>query len=189
VRVRAGDVGFPGGSFAPSRVTVAVRGAAAVALPGPHGRRVHRLAVRARAAAELAPPAELAVAEGGGYHGPLAYRQGKPMRPDVALAFDRLAAAARREAGIALIVVSGYRSDAEQAKLFAAQPAPQLFRVLGALAWAWRIPAVTVPARARATSAKPRGRTWPGRLGMRGEGGARRRGGGHAHRLGLDTVA
>jgi LAS superfamily LD-carboxypeptidase LdcB len=49
------------------------------------------------------------------------------MRPDVALAFDRMAAAAGREAGIALIVVSGYRSDAEQAKLFAAQPSPQLF--------------------------------------------------------------
>jgi LAS superfamily LD-carboxypeptidase LdcB len=47
------------------------------------------------------------------------------MRPDVALAFDRMAAAARREAGIALIVVSGYRSDAEQAKLFAAHPDPK----------------------------------------------------------------
>ena len=29
--------------------------------------------------------------------GPLAYRQGKPMRPDVARAFDRMAAAARRD--------------------------------------------------------------------------------------------
>jgi hypothetical protein len=125
VRVRAADIGFPAGSFGPTRVTVAVRGAAAVALPGPHGRRLHRLPVRARATAELAPPAALPVAEGGGYHGPLAYRQGKPMRPDVALAFDRLAAAARREAGIALIVVSGYRSDAEQAKLFAAHPDPK----------------------------------------------------------------
>ena len=46
----------------------------------------------------------------------------KPMRPDVAQAFDRMAAAARRD-GIYLLVVSGYRSDAEQAKLFAAQPA------------------------------------------------------------------
>ena len=35
-----------------------------------------------------------ATATGGGYSGPLAYRQGKPMRPDVAAAFDRLAAAA-----------------------------------------------------------------------------------------------
>jgi hypothetical protein len=30
----------------------------------------------------------------------------KPMRPDVALAFDRMAAAARREAGLYLIVTS-----------------------------------------------------------------------------------
>jgi hypothetical protein len=38
------------------------------------------------------------------------------MRPDVALAFDRMAAAARFEAGLYLIVTSGYRSDAEQAR-------------------------------------------------------------------------
>jgi LAS superfamily LD-carboxypeptidase LdcB len=47
------------------------------------------------------------------------------MRPDVALAFDRMAAAARREAGLYLIVTSGYRSDAEQARLFAAHPDPK----------------------------------------------------------------
>ena len=47
------------------------------------------------------------------------------MRPDVALAFDRLAGAARREAGLHLIVVSGFRSDAEQARLFAANPDPR----------------------------------------------------------------
>jgi LAS superfamily LD-carboxypeptidase LdcB len=52
------------------------------------------------------------------------------MRPDVALAFDRMAAAARREAGLHLIVTSGYRSDAEQARLFAAQPKPCLFSTL-----------------------------------------------------------
>jgi LAS superfamily LD-carboxypeptidase LdcB len=63
-------------------------------------------------------------ADGGGYHGPLAYRQGKPMRPDVAQAFDRMSAGARRER-IYLIVVSGYRSDVEQAKLFAAHPDPK----------------------------------------------------------------
>jgi LAS superfamily LD-carboxypeptidase LdcB len=49
---------------------------------------------------------------------------GKPMRPDTARAFDRMAAAARRD-GIYLIVVSGYRSDAEQARLFAAHPDPK----------------------------------------------------------------
>src|SRR5438552_18639276 len=47
------------------------------------------------------------------------------MRPDTATAFDRLAAVARRAAGIALFVVSGFRSDAEQAALFAAHPDPK----------------------------------------------------------------
>ena len=60
----------------------------------------------------------------GEYAGPYAYRQGKPMRPDTALAFDRMAAAARRS-GIGLIVTSGYRSNAEQARLFAAHPDPK----------------------------------------------------------------
>jgi soluble lytic murein transglycosylase-like protein len=62
-------------------------------------------------------------ASGGGYHGPLAYRNGEGMRPDVAAGFDRMAAAARR-AGIDLLVVSGFRSDAEQAQLFAQHPDP-----------------------------------------------------------------
>ena len=60
----------------------------------------------------------------GEYPGPYAYRQGKPMRPDTALAFDRMAAAARRS-GIGLMVTSGYRSNAEQAQLFAAHPDPK----------------------------------------------------------------
>jgi len=47
------------------------------------------------------------------------------MRPDVALAFDRMAAAARKEAGIDLLINSAYRSDAEQARLFAAHPDPK----------------------------------------------------------------
>lgn len=46
------------------------------------------------------------------------------MRPDVALAFDRMAAAARRD-GIALVVNSGYRSDSEQAQLYARHPDPK----------------------------------------------------------------
>jgi hypothetical protein len=62
---------------------------------------------------------------GGGYDGPLAYRMGKPMRPDVAAAFDRMAAAARREAGLYLSVSSGFRSDAEQAVLWNANPNPK----------------------------------------------------------------
>jgi hypothetical protein len=63
------------------------------------------------------------MATGGGYSGPLVYRQGHGMRPDVGAAFDRMAVAAN-QAGLALIVNSAFRSDAEQAALFAAHPDP-----------------------------------------------------------------
>lgn len=77
------------------------------------------------ATAELSPPAlPVDVATGDEYDGPLAHRQGKPMRPDVALAFDRMNAAATK-AGRPLSVTSGYRSNAEQARLFAARPDPK----------------------------------------------------------------
>jgi hypothetical protein len=125
VRLRSADVRFPR-SFAPTRVTVVARGAARLQVRDSR-RRVGRIPVRGRATAELTPsggPGLPSSASGGGYQGPLAYRQGKPMRPDVARAFDRMAAAARRD-GIYLIVVSGYRSDAEQARLFAAHPDPK----------------------------------------------------------------
>jgi hypothetical protein len=46
------------------------------------------------------------------------------MRPDVALAFDRMAAAARAD-GIALVITSAFRTDAEQAVLFARHPDPK----------------------------------------------------------------
>ena len=81
----------------------------------------------ATATAELSPPAGDPLpleASGSGYTGPLAYRQGKPMRPDVARAFDRMEAAARAD-GVRLIVTSGYRSDAEQAELYARHPDPK----------------------------------------------------------------
>src|SRR5215467_3422438 len=45
------------------------------------------------------------------------------MRPDVAAAFDRMSAAAAA-GGLALVVNSAFRSDAEQAALFAAHPDP-----------------------------------------------------------------
>jgi Transglycosylase SLT domain/D-alanyl-D-alanine carboxypeptidase/Putative Flp pilus-assembly TadE/G-like len=125
VRIGAADVSFPGPDFAPTRVTVRVRGDARVRVG--EGRRA-RVPVRVSATAELSPGAGSgmpASASGGGYDGPLAYRQGKPMRPDVALAFDRMAAAAREEAGLFLSVTSGFRSDAEQAVLFAAHPDPK----------------------------------------------------------------
>ena len=128
VAVRAADVRFPALSFAPTKVTVAVRGSDPIDVPGRS--RAHRLEVRARASAELAPgigspPPLPAMASGGGYDGPLAYRMGKAMRPDVALAFDAMAAAAQREAGVALSINSAFRSDAEQGRLFAANPNPR----------------------------------------------------------------
>ena len=128
VAVRAEDVSFPESGFAPTRVTVRVRGEARV-LPRAGGdRKTSRIPIRASATAELVLAAGEAfpgTAAGGGYDGPLAYRQAQPMRPDVALAFDRMAAAARQEAGLFLSISSGFRSDAEQAVLFAAHPDPK----------------------------------------------------------------
>jgi Transglycosylase SLT domain/D-alanyl-D-alanine carboxypeptidase len=117
-------VRFPDGeSFAPVRIHVAVR--ETIEVRRNEARR--RLAVKAEAEAELAPPGaeELAAfAAGGAYDGPLAYRQGKPMRPDVALAFDRMARAARAD-GVSLLITSGFRTDAEQAELFRRNPDPR----------------------------------------------------------------
>jgi Transglycosylase SLT domain/D-alanyl-D-alanine carboxypeptidase len=109
-------------SPAPLRVRVALR--AEVELPdGASGG-----SFESEAEAHAALPARFtgvpAVASGGGYQGPLAYRQGKPMRPDVAAAFDRLAAAAAGD-GHGLVITSAYRSDAEQARLFAQNPDPR----------------------------------------------------------------
>lgn len=117
---RDSDVSFPDArTFAPVRVRVDVRDA--IAVPGSG----ERIAARAGAEAELGPPEDMAFATGPGeYHGPLAMRQGKPMRPDVAAAFDRMAGAAHRD-GVSLIIVSGFRSNAEQAVLFARHPDPR----------------------------------------------------------------
>ncbi len=108
--------------IAPARIRVEVRDPVRVDASGRHAEApVSRLAE-----ARLAPPAgtsELSVGAGD-YRGPFAHRQGKPMRPDVALAFDRLNRAAS-QAGHALIVVSAFRSDAEQAVLFARHPDPK----------------------------------------------------------------
>jgi hypothetical protein len=106
-------------SFAPVRVRVAVTDAVKVE----RGRATRYAEIRATAEAELAPLDAL-TARGGGYDGPLAYRQGKPMRPDVAQAFDRMERAARAD-GVSLLITSGYRSDAEQAVLWARHPDPK----------------------------------------------------------------
>jgi Transglycosylase SLT domain/D-alanyl-D-alanine carboxypeptidase/Putative Flp pilus-assembly TadE/G-like len=116
-------VAFPDrSSFAPVRARATV----VAELELGAGRRQ----VEASAEAEAAAPVTSAggegpaVAGGGGYSGPLVYRDGEGMRPDVAAAYDQMAAAAAAD-GIALIVVSGFRSDAEQAELFAAHPDPK----------------------------------------------------------------
>jgi hypothetical protein len=114
-------VSFPEeGSFAPTRVRAVVL--ADVEVGRRHGRtEASAVAEAVSASAPVAGAAELAT--GGGYGGPLVVRQGHGMRPDVAAAFDRMAAAASRT-GLALIVNSAFRSDAEQAALFAAHPDP-----------------------------------------------------------------
>ena len=114
------DVSFPGQALAPLRVRVVMRDRIVLGLGVSVGGG-------ATAEAELVPPGSVPTASAGTageYRGPLAYRQGKPMRPDVALAFDRMAAAAARD-GVSLIVVSGFRTNAEQAQLFAAHPDPK----------------------------------------------------------------
>jgi len=106
-------------SFAPVRVRVTVRDRFEVKTGD-----VRRSApIEASAEAELAPPGQLA-ASGRGYDGPLAERQGERMRPDVARAFDRMERAARAD-GVALLITSGFRSDAEQAILYARHPDPR----------------------------------------------------------------
>jgi hypothetical protein len=119
------DVSFPDDvSFAPVRVKAIVHGKVPVRGPSRSGGRVP---VRARAVAEVASGAGAGApleAAGGGYTGPLAYRQGRPMRPDAARAFDRMDAAARAD-GVALIINSAYRSDAEQAELYKRHPDPK----------------------------------------------------------------
>ena len=113
-------VSFPdAASTAPTRVRVTVLDTLGVGDDVVAGTRAEAEIVAAFDDAALPGPQNA-----GEYAGPYATRQGKPMRPDVAAAFDRLTAAARKD-GHALIVVSGYRSDAEQAVLFARHPDPK----------------------------------------------------------------
>lgn len=128
VAARANDVDpdrvrlrFPdAASFAPVRAKATI----VAVLRADGGQRVEAFAV-----AEAAAPygavtgGATGMATGGGYGGPLVFRDGEGMRPDVAAAYDQMAAVARAD-GLVLMVVSGFRSDAEQAELFAAHPDP-----------------------------------------------------------------
>lgn len=116
VRVRFPDAE----SFAPVQAKVTI-------VAGLRESGGHR--VEASAVAEAATPyggvsgGTAAMASGGGYGGLLIFRDGEGMRPDVAAAYDQMATGARAD-GVTLMVVSGFRSDAEQAELFAANPDP-----------------------------------------------------------------
>ena len=127
VAIAAARVSFPdAGSFAPTRVAVTIRDRAEVRVGGGSRRDGGHVRVRGRAEAGLTGAGTVPASRGGDgeYRGPLAYRQGKPMRPDVALAFDRMERAAAAD-GIRLLVVSGFRGNAEQAVLFARHPDPR----------------------------------------------------------------
>ena len=113
-------VSFPGGGLAPVRVRVTVRDAIAV---GEHARVPNTATAEAELAQGITDP-NAGPSGAGEYTGPFATRQGKRMRPDVALAFDRMEAAARAD-GVALIITSAFRTDAEQARLFAQHPDPK----------------------------------------------------------------
>ncbi|MEA2271446.1 MAG: hypothetical protein QOI98_154, partial [Solirubrobacteraceae bacterium] len=116
-------VSFPDADpIAPVRIRVAVDDAVGVAV----GAVSSAVPSEQVAEAELVPPDSLPVDSlgEGEYRGPFALRQGKPMRPDVALAFDRMYAAARAD-GVDLLITSAFRSDEEQARLYAAHPDPK----------------------------------------------------------------
>jgi hypothetical protein len=108
-------------SFAPVRAKAVVFAEVGA---GPGRLRTSASAVAEAATATSGRGAAPTTASGGGYSGRLVYRQGKGMRPDVGAAFDRLAVAAGRS-GLSLTVGSAFRSDAEQAALFAAHPDPR----------------------------------------------------------------
>ena len=126
VAARNGDaaatVSFPDADgLAPARIRVSVTRRVEVR----RGSATAATDVAAAAEAELSATALGGSTPGGGeYPGPFALRQGQRMRPDVATAFDRLDAAARAD-GIALVITSAFRSDAEQAVLFAQHPDPK----------------------------------------------------------------
>ena len=116
---RVDRVQLVGQARIPMEVEVRVR------RPGPLGTSVTATA-RAGVAAVAGMPDDGPVgwATGGGYSGPLVYRDGKPMCPAVAAAFDQMDRAIRA-AGMDLVDTSAFRSDAEQAVLFARHPDPK----------------------------------------------------------------
>ena len=110
---------LPGGAWPPTAVEVTV------SAPGPRGTRARAIARAGLVVSAAIADGEVSgSARGGGYSGPLVHRDGKPMCPAVGAAFDLMDAAANA-VGVDLVVVSGFRSDAEQAVLFARHPDPK----------------------------------------------------------------
>ena len=117
------SVRFPDSySYAPVRARVSIATSVRAGTGGGSHRAPPNWA-EARISVPFSMGAVPSFASGGGYSGPLAERQGRGMRPDVAAAFDAMSAAAAA-AGITLTINSAFRSDAEQAALFAANPDP-----------------------------------------------------------------
>lgn len=115
---RVEAVRFPGDTWPPLAVDIEVSHATAGGM---------RIRAVARAGIVFAPAGgdgRTGWATGGGYSGPLVYRDGKPMCPAVGAAYDLMDAAARSQ-GVDLVVNSGFRSDEEQAILFARHPDPR----------------------------------------------------------------
>lgn len=117
-RARVERLEFPDAAWPPTAVQLVVSVAAPRDL---RARAVARAGLRAQAPVAVGATV---MATGGGYAGPLVNRDGRPMCPAVAAAFDLMDAAAHGS-GIDLVVTSGYRSDAEQAILFARHPDPR----------------------------------------------------------------
>ena len=115
---RVEALSFPDGGWPPTSVQVVV------SAPGPRGLRARAVARAGMVASASISAGATGWATGGGYSGPLVFRDGKPMCPAVGAAFDLMDAAARAQ-GIDLVVVSGFRSDAEQAVLFRRHPDPK----------------------------------------------------------------
>ncbi|MDQ5894793.1 MAG: hypothetical protein QG596_1054 [Actinomycetota bacterium] len=109
-------------SYAPVRARVSIATSVRTGSSG-GGHRAPPNWAEARISFPISMGGVPAMASGGGYAGPLADRQGQGMRPDVAAAFDLMAVAAGA-AGVTLTINSAFRSDAEQAVLFAANPDP-----------------------------------------------------------------
>ena len=116
---RLESIDFPdGAAWPPASVQVEV------SVPAPRGLRARAVARAGLLASASVGTGATGWASGGGYAGPLVYRDGKPMCPAVAAAFDLMDAAARAD-GVDLRVTSAFRSDAEQAVLVRRHPDPK----------------------------------------------------------------